>query len=202
MFDKLNILENEYIIYNTLNNKEKYINLIESFLLENQNILTIYKNKNDSYSIYKNKDIEDNFIIDPIITFNENSDFELIYSFLKELINLEKTISSTILNYENKIKERNKQSKNNINFLEKKLFNLNKLIYSDPKEKTIINNIISKIIDDNNYECADNFRYARIGDKFQEHIYQEIQDSGCCGFYDKEIDVDGIKYKIGFNYGH
>jgi len=52
------------------------------------------------------------------------------------------------------------------------------------------------------YDLNDNYRFAIVGNKDQEDEYCKIQKCGCCGFYDEEIEIAGIKFKVGFNYGH
>jgi hypothetical protein len=57
--------------------------------------------------------------------------------------------------------------------------------------------------DETRFECADNFRYAIKGNGSQEHLYNEIQRHGCCGFVDVEIPLpNGTTLLYGFNYGH
>lgn len=53
------------------------------------------------------------------------------------------------------------------------------------------------------YEFADNYRYAMVGNHEQESQYYSLQSNGCCGFVDVVLDVqDGTKLMFGFNYGH
>jgi len=70
--------------------------------------------------------------------------------------------------------------------------------------KLWLHNHITKIIDEDDYEYADNVRYARKGDKKQVLIYKQQQEHGCCGFYDGEVKcpIDNQTYLIGFNFGH
>lgn len=57
-----------------------------------------------------------------------------------------------------------------------------------------------------NYEYADNSRYAVKGNSEQEAAYEKIRDGGCCGFCDVELEVtdeNGTHTLLfGFNYGH
>lgn len=55
---------------------------------------------------------------------------------------------------------------------------------------------------DDIYENTDNFRVCRVGDKAEEAAYQKAFDRGCCGYKDWEIEIEDVKYKLGFNYGH
>ena len=52
------------------------------------------------------------------------------------------------------------------------------------------------------YDCADNYRYAEIGNKDEEETFKIICENGCCGSYESEIEFENKIYKIGFNYGH
>lgn len=54
----------------------------------------------------------------------------------------------------------------------------------------------------NKYEYSNNFRIAEIGNIEQEKLYSERASKGCCGFYDKIIEVDNKQFKVGFNFGH
>lgn len=56
---------------------------------------------------------------------------------------------------------------------------------------------------DQEYECADNHRYAVDGNAEQQAAYDEAQMEGCCGFCDVELKCsDGTTLLYGFNYGH
>lgn len=204
MFKKIEIKENENKIYLRKYDREEYLKAVEKQLFENEEIITILKNQDNTYSVYNKEDLEEGWIINPIITFSEDENLQKVYYVLDGYIDNQKKLKQTIEKYEERIKRRNEDDKRRINSLETRLSNLEKLIYEDKEERKKIFEIIKKIIEDSNnyYECVDNYRYARIGDKYQEHLYQVAEERGCCGFYDKEIEVEGIKYKIGFNYGH
>lgn len=204
MFKKLEVLENTNTIYDFNSTKEELINEIERLLIENKEIITILKNKDESYSIYCNKDLEDDFIVDPIITFFENDDLIKVLNFLRMYIDNKVLLNKTISTFKEKIQKNYDNNQNSLNYVSKKLNEINELIYSDKNESKKIYNIINKIIEESNnyYEFADNFRFAQVGNKYQELIYQQLEQQGCCGYYDRIIDVDGIEYKIGFNYGH
>jgi hypothetical protein len=51
-------------------------------------------------------------------------------------------------------------------------------------------------------EYQDNFRIARVGNVEEEKEYIRIANRGCCGSCDEIVEIDNIKYRIGFNYGH
>ena len=57
-------------------------------------------------------------------------------------------------------------------------------------------------IDWNNYEYADNFRYARNWVDQELKEYQDALNRGCCGYSDREIPVAPGIVLVGFNYGH
>jgi len=50
--------------------------------------------------------------------------------------------------------------------------------------------------------CRDNERVALVGDAEAEDQYDRQFDGGCCGFVDEEIEVNGRRYRVGFNEGH
>jgi len=52
------------------------------------------------------------------------------------------------------------------------------------------------------YQCVDNERVCQIGILHEEADYKKRYINGCCGFTDWKVEIDGIKYKLGFNYGH
>ena len=61
-------------------------------------------------------------------------------------------------------------------------------------------NRIAELMDEE--EFSDNERIAIVGDAAQELVYDKILAKGCCGFADVIEIIDGVEYKIGFNYGH
>lgn len=52
------------------------------------------------------------------------------------------------------------------------------------------------------YEYHDNLRIARVDNATEVADYEERKDTGCCGFYDREIEHPDGNILIGFNYGH
>lgn len=66
----------------------------------------------------------------------------------------------------------------------------------------VFQDIFNSIINlDSEFEFVDNFRISN-GSPFDELVYVATKDTGCCGYYDGELEVNGFKYKVGFNYGH
>jgi hypothetical protein len=63
-----------------------------------------------------------------------------------------------------------------------------------------IRSIINK--DPHYYEFADNYRVARVNDPFEMLIFEHIQRTGCCGSLNFDIELEGVRYKVGFNFGH
>ena len=53
-----------------------------------------------------------------------------------------------------------------------------------------------------NDSCIDNERFAYIDNSNDIKEYNLKIKNGCCGFFDKEILVDGKPAMIGCNYGH
>jgi len=51
-------------------------------------------------------------------------------------------------------------------------------------------------------EYADNFRVCVVGDEVQESMYNKAIEKGCCGQFDTYTTIQGVKYRIGCNYGH
>ena len=51
-------------------------------------------------------------------------------------------------------------------------------------------------------EYPDNLRVARSEDSWEKAAYEYARRSGCCGSFDEEILVGGVKFMIGCNYGH
>jgi hypothetical protein len=74
------------------------------------------------------------------------------------------------------------------------------------KEQKFLANSVDKFWSDNseNFEYADNFRLAKVGDSKEEEQYFAIKEQGCCGFHDMEFGPSpcGAYYNYGFNYGH
>lgn len=56
---------------------------------------------------------------------------------------------------------------------------------------------------EDSFDCMDNTRVARIGDKEQEDFYYEVQRNGCCGYRDIiKMCSSARQYRVGCNYGH
>jgi hypothetical protein len=60
------------------------------------------------------------------------------------------------------------------------------------------------MIEDQDLEYADNYRFAEVGDPNEEEAYQQAVEKGCCGSFDDEIQypVNGKRIAIGCNHGH
>jgi hypothetical protein len=56
-----------------------------------------------------------------------------------------------------------------------------------------------EVVDD---PCVDNTRFAYMDDLTASQKYMEAQEGGCCGYFDREIQVGGRAAIIGCNYGH
>lgn len=52
------------------------------------------------------------------------------------------------------------------------------------------------------HDNVDAVRAAKVGVYAEQVEYDAIQDGGCCGSVDVEIEIDGVTYAVGFNYGH
>lgn len=56
---------------------------------------------------------------------------------------------------------------------------------------------------DDGIECADNFRWCRVGVKDEEDTFNRHAAEGCCGvYYWTVVDPDGQMWQFGFNHGH
>lgn len=50
--------------------------------------------------------------------------------------------------------------------------------------------------------CVDNHRLCYLDDEASVLAYNEKQNDGCCGFFDREVTIAGRRATIGCNYGH
>ena len=95
MFKNLEIKPNENLFETIFDyNKDEVINLIEKLLLNNKNILTIFINKDNSYSIYLTEDLKNDVCSSPIFYFNLQEDLSQVYYYMKLYIDL---FSTTIV---------------------------------------------------------------------------------------------------------
>lgn len=60
--------------------------------------------------------------------------------------------------------------------------------------------IADKTNDINDY--GDNWRICRKANINEVAAYEESVRNGCCGSFDGDFEVDGIKIRFGFNFGH
>ncbi len=60
-----------------------------------------------------------------------------------------------------------------------------------------------EIIDANDLEYTDNFRYALFSDKASMREFEKKHNSGCCSTFEYDVkDNDGRRWLCGCNYGH
>jgi len=52
------------------------------------------------------------------------------------------------------------------------------------------------------FDCTDNYRYARQSDSVEVGSYDRLSAQGCCGCVDVLLTVLGEEILYGFNYGH
>lgn len=50
--------------------------------------------------------------------------------------------------------------------------------------------------------CIDGYRFAFDDDAEAVARYEAVYDSGCCGYFDRDIIVGGRPARIGCNFGH
>lgn len=82
-----------------------------------------------------------------------------------------------------------------------KIHNLIEAIHDNhPEMVRKINDIICDPKKD--YDYSDNERIARTDNPLEMAVYEYQFKNGCCGYYDKTVTLNGVEYKIGFNYGH
>lgn len=55
---------------------------------------------------------------------------------------------------------------------------------------------------DKAYENPDNFRVSRIGYLLEDLAFRKAEEQGCCGTFEVEWELCGVKVRYGFNYGH
>ncbi len=207
MFKNLEIKPNENlfetIFFETIfdYNKDEVINLIEKLLLHNKNILTIFINKDNSYSIYLTEDLKSDVYSYPIFCFNSKEDLSQVYHYMKLYIDLFSTNNLKINQLKKNMANDRINFKNNLDLLSNQIEEIQSLVYSKEEQKIIFNKI-KKIANKNKFEYADNFRYCQVGNPLQEYFYKKAFDGGCCGFYDSNLVINEVEYKIGFNYGH
>ncbi len=51
-------------------------------------------------------------------------------------------------------------------------------------------------------DYSDNWRICRVGNENEEKLYMISELNGCCGSFDGNFEIDGIKIRFGFNFGH
>ena len=54
----------------------------------------------------------------------------------------------------------------------------------------------------NDLEYADNYRAFRDKDNFLKDSFLAKESTGCCGFFEDAVTVNGEKWIVGCNYGH
>lgn len=62
---------------------------------------------------------------------------------------------------------------------------------------------LTELIEFEELECADNYRFALDSDKDQVDAYYDQRERGCCGYADYQVqDNQGRVWLVGCNYGH
>jgi hypothetical protein len=131
MFKNLKVeLNDSDNLFECINNlgKSESIKLIEELLIQNKNVFSIFINKDNSYSIYSNVDINEDIISLPIIVFKEDEDLSQIYNYLKKYLELFSKTNLII----NKLKEYDVESPAELSKEDKiKFFNEIKMVLKD-----------------------------------------------------------------------
>ena len=65
-----------------------------------------------------------------------------------------------------------------------------------------LNELLAEAIESDGPLNMDNQRWCEVGVESEEAAYEQQKDDGCCGSVDKVVEVNGRKFRIGFNYGH
>lgn len=56
-------------------------------------------------------------------------------------------------------------------------------------------------LESHNLECSDNYRLGYYGEDSMDE-YESALKTGCCGYFDRQVIIDGRIAIIGCNYGH
>ena len=72
-------------------------------------------------------------------------------------------------------------------------------VWTEEEVKSCIDSIKKKISSDD-YEYADSFRAAKVGNKKQLKTFKKLRT--CCGSEEWKELIDSVEYLLGFNYGH
>lgn len=62
--------------------------------------------------------------------------------------------------------------------------------------------LLEEVIDTEHLDYADNYRFAIKNSSESLAGYDKAQRSGCCGFFDQEVEINGMIYLYGCNFGH
>lgn len=61
---------------------------------------------------------------------------------------------------------------------------------------------LNEAIEREGLDCADNFRFARVGNEDEEFAFNRAIEDGCCGSFNQKLMIGDFEYMIGCNYGH
>lgn len=61
---------------------------------------------------------------------------------------------------------------------------------------------LHRLIEVNDLEYADNLRIAKADDSWDRLDFDEAAYRGCCGCFTRVVNVDGVDFIVGCNYGH
>lgn len=62
--------------------------------------------------------------------------------------------------------------------------------------------VLREHIEMQDLDYADNFRVARSEDSWEKAAFEYVRSHGCCGSYEEEVVIRGVKFIIGCNFGH
>jgi hypothetical protein len=76
------------------------------------------------------------------------------------------------------------------------------MIYSEDDIPKVVKDRFYAAIQAVNDDCVDNYRFANDDDRESLGHYDALLLDGCCGFHDETVEVNGVRWYFGFNYGH
>ena len=65
-----------------------------------------------------------------------------------------------------------------------------------------LKNEFKKLLKEESDGYNDNYRWARCADEFEMRRFSHWASRGCCGFARAIVELKGVEFLIGFNFGH
>ncbi len=70
------------------------------------------------------------------------------------------------------------------------------------QEMSACREALNEAIEREGLDCADNFRFARVGNEEEEFAFNRAAENGCCVAFNQKLMIGDAEYLIGCNYGH